>query len=53
MASLSAKRAERTAYMRDYRTQQRAKAARYFKPEAKEAWRQQRSTAAKEKYNEH
>jgi hypothetical protein len=50
-ASLPAKRAARTEYMRVYRAKrhdkQRAKGARYFKSEAKEAWRKQRRQNSK------
>ena len=47
LASLPAKRAARSKYMRAYRArkrgEQRAKAANYTTDEAKEAWRKQRS----------
>lgn len=48
IARLPAKHAARARYMRDYRTRRRAKAARYFKPEAREAWRQGRTKANEE-----
>jgi hypothetical protein len=51
LANLPAKRTARTEYMRVYRAKrhdkQRAKGARYFKSEAKEAWRKQRRQNSK------
>ena len=57
LASLPAKRAARTEYMRSYRAKrrdkQRARAARYTTNKAKQAWRQQRAQTKKGVSHEH
>lgn len=57
LASLPAKRAARSKYMRAYRAEQREKqranAAHYTRSEAKEAWRRQRAQTKKGDCHEH